>query len=283
MPNWVKNVATFEGNANDIAALLSAVRSEDSDFDFDKLLPMPKSLNVTDGSDMVRSIIYYLARLDKDEARETFSKIKDRAMFRDDPYVEKFLTLPHDKLIKESKSWDINLYDSDKKLGITNPFELGSTYVNNIIEYGAPTWYDWRCRFWGTKWNASDVVVEQESDEKVVITLETAWSHPLPVFVFLAMSFPDIKINLKYADEDLGSNCGIENFFDRKMKVYEFENFEESLRFACDLWGYSSEETEEIMNDNSFEYDGSDISYDNLKSAEYCLISDGSDEVTQTE
>ncbi len=59
---------------------------------------------------------------------------------------------------------------------------------------------------WGTKWNAYDQSPEDNSETKVKFS--TAWSHPFPVIEALSKRFPDAEINVKYADEDTGSNCG---------------------------------------------------------------------------
>ncbi len=57
---------------------------------------------------------------------------------------------------------------------------------------------------WGTQWNARETL--RVSDN--VIEFETPWDCPKPVLVKLSLKFPDDHINVKYADEDLGSNCG---------------------------------------------------------------------------
>ena len=57
---------------------------------------------------------------------------------------------------------------------------------------------------WGTKWNACD----QSFDGPDEANFETAWSFPEPVFLKLSQLFPEATIELAYADEDIGSNCG---------------------------------------------------------------------------
>ena len=32
--------------------------------------------------------------------------------------------------------------------------KTGETAVNNLVNYGAPTWYEWSLMNWGTKWNS---------------------------------------------------------------------------------------------------------------------------------
>ncbi len=58
---------------------------------------------------------------------------------------------------------------------------------------------------WGTKWNAYDQLVDLEQG---VIQFDTAWSCPEPVFKALSALHPEAEITVRFADEDIGSNCG---------------------------------------------------------------------------
>ncbi|MCM1220978.1 MAG: hypothetical protein NC548_41480, partial [Lachnospiraceae bacterium] len=67
-----------------------------------------------------------------------------------------------------------------------------------------PTWYDWCCENWGTKWNAyCDTVIDDDR-----ISFETAWSTPLPILKKLSETYPDLEIEHWWADEDVGCNVG---------------------------------------------------------------------------
>ncbi len=63
--------------------------------------------------------------------------------------------------------------------------------------------YDWCIQNWGTKWNAYDVGFSYDS-----IYFCTAWSTPLPIWAELSKRFPDLRLEVEYADEDRGNNCG---------------------------------------------------------------------------
>lgn len=111
-----------------------------------------------------------------------------------------------------------------------------------VKQYGASNWYDWAIQNWGTKWNAySHYVPEQHSETEIEWSFETAWSCPEPVFEQLAAQYPDAKIVIRYADEDLGSNCGILIYKEGEL----VRSTEEGYTFACDLWGYDAEEEED--------------------------------------
>ena len=47
MPNWVQNRLTIYGQETEIEKCLLFCKSEDSDFDFNKIVPMPETLDIT--------------------------------------------------------------------------------------------------------------------------------------------------------------------------------------------------------------------------------------------
>ena len=65
------------------------------------------------------------------------------------------------------------------------------------------------------------------------------------MLIALSKKFPDVLIEVDYADEDLGYNCG--SF---ELKNGEFESvledddmgYDKAFEFACELWGYDPEE-----------------------------------------
>jgi hypothetical protein len=58
---------------------------------------------------------------------------------------------------------------------------------------------------WGTKWNAYSQSVDVAAG---AAKFDTAWSCPKPVLEALSKRFPEDTIEVQYADEDIGSNCG---------------------------------------------------------------------------
>jgi hypothetical protein len=95
-------------------------------------------------------------------------------------------------------------------------------------------WYDWSVENWGTKWDVSDTY----EDDNGYICFDTAWSTPYVLMCELSTRYKELTFEVRYADEDLGHNCG----------VYRFENGEEihfeslSLEEVCELWDYDIEE-----------------------------------------
>lgn len=58
---------------------------------------------------------------------------------------------------------------------------------------------------WGTKWNACS---PEAFPDEGRCQFETAWSCPLGILLELSKRFPEEAIDVTYADEDIGSNCG---------------------------------------------------------------------------
>ena len=72
-----------------------------------------------------------------------------------------------------------------------------------------------------------------------IITFNTAWSAPHPVVEKLSKMFPDVNIVHKWADEDLGNNCGEYEYFDgERIREHFPETYKEGIDFACEMWGY---------------------------------------------
>ena len=61
MPNWTYNEIRIKGDKNTIASIKEFVKSEESEFDFNKIIPMPDSLNIESGSRTDRAILVYLS------------------------------------------------------------------------------------------------------------------------------------------------------------------------------------------------------------------------------
>lgn len=65
---------------------------------------------------------------------------------------------------------------------------------------------DFNRKVWGTKWNAYEPKAYPDDGH---CEFNTAWSCPMGFFEKLSERFPDDLIEVTYADEDIGSNCGI--------------------------------------------------------------------------
>ena len=200
MPNWVMNKVKFTGSEKDIKAIKTLVKTEDNQFDFQKIVPMPESLNLessTTSEFAIRCAQHYL----------------DGGIEPSEEYL-------NDKYYQERMSW-IEWVD------------FGIKYLKNMELYGAYDWYDWSIENWGTKWNSCDADWYENEAE-----FTTAWDAPVPIFCALAQMFPNVEIEVCYADEDLGSNCGTISCKGNECVVDEINTRE----FACSVWDYYDDE-----------------------------------------
>lgn len=189
MPNHVTNILTFKGSVEDIKALKKHIASVDNEgyemgIDFDKIIPMPESLKITSG-----------LKVDNGIAVLKFTKEND------DTELKKMLAWPWVKAENITTTKQLADHLINKK---NINLEVAEIALDNIKKYGFKDWYSWSVANWGTKWNAYDISVGDNS-----ISFDTAWSSPVPVIEELSSQFPTIEIELQFVDEDFGHNCGI--------------------------------------------------------------------------
>ena len=84
---------------------------------------------------------------------------------------------------------------------LDGPEEKDSKKKENLKkEYGHDNWYDWCCGKWGTKWPASGLLGKKTpemlrvSDEKLIVSMDTAWSLPTGIMAKLANDHPSVRI-----------------------------------------------------------------------------------------
>ena len=220
MPNHVTNLITFDCSARRFQEIAEFVRCKDDilgSVDFNKVLPMPKSLEIECGSRGNRGYeLYkeYLSSLSLMMSPEDCNALKAEylAKVADDPEV----------------------------------FELGKQYYENQKEYGATTWYDWSIYNWGTKWNAYDCI-EVDADSKY-LQFNTAWSSVPNILALLSEEFPEVRMEYKWADENIGYNVGTAIFYDGELQEYDVPNggSKEAYELAAEVldfdladWGFA--------------------------------------------
>lgn len=99
---------------------------------------------------------------------------------------------------------------------------------------------------WGCKWNASTKLVDLEGDDPR-LKFKTPWSAPFPVVIELSRLHPEAEIEIQYADEDVGNNCGTVKFRAGAITSKDVESGDPSeverwLKFACNLLGHDPSE-----------------------------------------
>lgn len=245
MPNWV-NIHLI---AKDKKVLEDLLLDERGEVDFNKLIPMPKDLEVIDGS-----CGYEIP------GRYGFFKEQENKILTAQKPVDEELN----KLYNDSYTQDVFVELVRKNKHICDmitefkKFEPTDEHLNNYIKgfynykkYGYVSWYYWRLDNWGCKWNGSDTDYDPDTGR---LQFQTPWSIPEGIFLELCKH---TNIRVEYADEDLGANCGLVDFFlDKKgQPTYQYL-MDESDELAHDAWGYGrmdmkDEEGEWIEDENN--------------------------------
>ena len=226
MPNYVTNIVSFSGEPKVLKEMLEKIKDgELGTISFDKIAPMPKGLDIESGSMTIGAL-----KIIKDFINSYTDGCET---------VEKF----------ESIDVEVeNEFLNDNPTVTREQFDFGKQYYKNILMYGAPTWYEWCWDNWGTKWDAIDSYGSYiEGAKDIEMSFDTAWSPPLPIFEKLAKMYPSLTLEAKWADEDIGNNCGSIKYENGELvEKYEPESYEEGFEFACEILGVEPEEREEM-------------------------------------
>ncbi len=131
MPNHIMNQLHLSGNQERIDELLQSVKGEESVLDFNRIIPMPESLNIECGSRTDRGLKAY----------------------KDFVYVYTFAETEKKDLLNIPQEKEAAFLRARQDIR-RDEWELGRTAFQNEQKYGAPTWYQWAVAAWGTKWSA---------------------------------------------------------------------------------------------------------------------------------
>ena len=205
MPNHITNVIQFDCTPDEFEKIAESIRVE-GDFlgsvDFNTLIPMPPELDIEAGSRGERGLQEYKEYLNEMKGAKTDA----------------------DKQKVEMKYADTKTYDPQM-------MELGKQYYENIEKYGSPHWYDWCTEHWGTKWNAYDCS-EVVSDDRE-LCFHTAWSAVPEILQKLSEKYPEVSMQYRWADEDIGFNVGEASF--KNGRIAEFHVPEPGSRTAFEM------------------------------------------------
>lgn len=258
MANYVYNIVNIAFPSESEKEAAKAVLLKEGEFDFNHIIPMPESLNIEDGS-VTQHAAVYVARETGMLERGRFETLPEKAK----TCLQKFLRfsdktgltlwkyanaveyrgrLEDVKQTKDEARKAIIGYHSPKTKAEFDA--LGETALSNAIYYGAPTWYDWCKKNWGTKWNAGEVSTS-ESVTELDISFETAYNEPAPIFEKMSQMLPNATISVAFANEEIGSGCG-ERVYKGGKIIEGDEGYmpysKESVEFACAIWGYDPED-----------------------------------------
>ena len=96
-------------------------------------------------------------------------------------------------------------------------------------------WYEWHLAYWGTKWNAYDgyTIIGKT---QLTFVFSTAWDAPFFVYVKLCELGYDFEV--RYADEDIGVNCGLVTYdaSEDDVDLHTAIHLSNPERFARYIW-----------------------------------------------
>lgn len=159
-------------------------------------------------TNMIKADAKVISALLDDECQPDFNKII--------PMPEELILedsgLSHDAQLAAEQVWKLPVNESDllHELKIDNfdmrGFELFVQMVKNKRNHGYFDDLEFAYDAWGTKCNAYDMDAKRSSETQLVF--RTAWNEPENVFLELSKKFPKEVIQIDFADDDIGQNCG---------------------------------------------------------------------------
>ena len=236
MPNHVTNKLKIIGSKERINEIKEYLKIEYDDctvgMDFNKIIPMPKSLNMVSGS--IEDIALSVYILENPESKYVIKKSKDFFINRSKEEIYDYLKHNSEKTYNEL-------------------LEIGKKYYENIKEYGYSTWHDWCRKYWETKWNAYKCDLEDTED---TIYFLTAWSGVPNLIEIISVKYPEVEFEYYYADENFGHNVGAYKFKngDKEKRIIE-GGTKEAYLLAAEIRQETLEEN--CINPKTFEYDES--------------------------
>ncbi|MCE7039178.1 hypothetical protein [Dyadobacter sp. CY312] len=194
MPNHIQNRLRIIASEEKVKEVLTFLCGENKEgekltIDFNKIKPMPETLNIESGSEGSKS---HFMLFGNSKGNHWHQPIED---------VQSYLLQ----------------MTPEKRLAFV---QLGLQYQENKEKYGHTTWYGWAVDNWGTKWNAYNIPDERDSDD--TIFFQTAWSAPVALMKELSKKFPEVTIQFDYSDEDSSSNTGIVTIEDGEITDSNF-------------------------------------------------------------
>lgn len=170
MPNWAYSDLVITGKSDALDQI------EKTKFDFNKIIPPPQPL--LDDCEAYCAVCKTRDNLDLTQHNKTCKKCNigeniGGRVGHTGTDKERYSQLNKDE-IKLAKGWR-------KK-------------------YGTDSWYEWNCDNWGTKWDASEIIMERESPTELSVKFQTAWSPPEPIFMKLVEKY-NVRIEGEFETE----------------------------------------------------------------------------------
>lgn len=214
MANYVKNIINFSGAKESLEKLIAYLgQGNRTELDFNLIVPVPEELKEADSNVDKEGMAVAEYLMDG-----TFEGLNLKLTFHDN--VRASMEAAVGKSFKTDRELvkEYMIYLLKKPYIADDYWKRCMKWYRNYKKYGHSDWYSWQVANWGTKWNAVepdslDVLIPWKTSARGNYSMQyvfnTAWAMPAPVIKKLSSLFPDIRMEVQYADEDMGQNCGI--------------------------------------------------------------------------
>lgn len=198
----VMNALTLEGADAQIEQLLTFIQDDSEgigSIDFEKIIPMPKELDIETSLSEDDAIYMYLAAVNPRMPnmgaakwpQETYLKVAEQiGGCRGQDYAVQ----------SQAEIKEILKFEKQGSL-----LKLGKRLVENYQKYGCGDFDEWRVKNWGVRWNAWDCDYD---DDLHKLTFSTDHAAAVSIVQKLSEQFPDVKLTLKWIGEDYRSDIG---------------------------------------------------------------------------
>lgn len=210
MPNHVINKLTIKDQSAENKLLIKKDMLNDKGLvDFSIILPMPKEM---EGFEPFFHTVQLIEKIHNDYP--LLAK-----------YAVELRNTKLDRLIEKYAEEDMNHEEIYRAFDILR---------DNDDFY----WHSWRLKNWGCKWNAYDQ--DTTLNETGKFTFQTAWAIPDAWLITLSKRWQDAMFELRYADENMGYNCGTMQFKGGQVIYEDCQEGRETTKkwkdFARRMW-----------------------------------------------
>jgi len=200
MPNWCVNQVDIQGDEAEVAKLIQFVKSDDTAFDFAKIVPPPESkfYAVSEGQNDFQC-----------GCKKVWVETKAQVGKYDEEGYEKAEGYWAVDGVEVGKNQTSNgtIHDIAAAQFGGNP--VCPIHNEKEISSHPDWWYNWNVANWGTKWDAAEVWHDRTTEEITELgstsyNFDTAWGPAEAVIAALAEKFPTLRITHRYCEAGMG-------------------------------------------------------------------------------
>ena len=95
-------------------------------------------------------------------------------------------------------------------------------YLRPMPKHEEDNWYDWCCINWGTKWDARELELCDEQEQRLSCTFNTAWSPPIALYDYLQEQ--GWSIEATYIEQGIGFVGEYVDGYEETFDIYDDPN-----------------------------------------------------------